>query len=522
MRKIEQIIKLNFLNKYWIESSLFLSAILLHYSRLDNSIFESHSFRQTQTAFGIRSLLRNNFDLLNVELPVFGPPWKVPLEFPIYQFFAASLSKIFNLQIEFSGRLTSLIFFLLSAFLIYLILKILSNQSIARISLLLFLFTGYSLQWGTSLLIEWVPVSFSLLATLFLITQIKNNFSNYILFSILIFVSMSAASLTKVTSVVPYLALQSFFVLLLHLNLKKLNIKSLYLLFCSTLSLLPAFIWTRFADSIKEQNIFTVGVTSKGLRNWNFAYPGQRTDFPTYVTIFSRIDQAIIGLIIVFILGYVASFKFDRNYRIYLTVFLISASSAPVIFLNLYYRHDYYLVAIFPLIIAGLAISIWSLVATLTSRTKGSAMGIIALSVIYFTLTSSIGAQYLSNFKSNGGYPSSQATIQRYTSASDKLLVVNCDWDPTTLYFADRKGLMLLPGWYSVDSNINQAEQERYLDSNLPKDYWDQFTYLYVCGFETAQAEGLPSQVDQIQLISNKYEKTYLENGLYKLVRKSG
>jgi hypothetical protein len=33
--------------------------------------------------------------------------------------------------------------------------------------------------------------------------------------------------------------------------------------------------------------------------------------------------------------------------------------------------------------------------------------------------------------------------IRAATNANDLILVVGCDWNPTTLYFADRRGLML-------------------------------------------------------------------------------
>lgn len=508
------------LSKYWIELFILSFSILLHSTRLDNSIFESHSFRQTQTAFGIRSLLQNNFDLINVELPIFGPPWKAPLEFPVYQFFAAAIENFFHFGIEYSGRLTSFLLFLSSGIILYFIARQNLNVSVARISLGLFYFTSYALQWGTSLLIEWTPVTFSLLATLVVSNQLLNNFSRLIFSSIFIFATMSIAGLSKITSIIPYLFFQTFLALAFLLKQKKLSFKPFLLILSSGLGVLPAIIWTNYADFIKEQNVFTMGLTSKSLQSWNFAYPGQRLDFPNYVTIFSRIDQAIFGLTIIFILGFVASFKFDLKYRLHLFFAFVAVVISPLIFLNLYYRHDYYLAALYPLLIFMISIACWALGASLSGRTSGKVSVIVVLGIIFYTWTSSLGAQYLLNFKTNGGYPSSKETIQKYTSEKDKLLVVNCDWDSTTLYFAERKGLMLLPGWYSVDSNVDQLAQEQYLDSNLPIDYWDQFTYLYVCGFDTAQAGDLPNQVDQINLISNKYSKIYLENGLYKLYRR--
>ena len=50
----------------------------------DASLLDRYQFRLTQTALGAYWLQRDGFSLAH-PLPIFGPPWSVPLEFPLYQ-----------------------------------------------------------------------------------------------------------------------------------------------------------------------------------------------------------------------------------------------------------------------------------------------------------------------------------------------------------------------------------------------------------------------------------------------------
>ena len=45
-----------------------------------DNLFGHHSFRQSQTALAVSWLISNPFEI--DYLPVFGHPWKLPMEFP--------------------------------------------------------------------------------------------------------------------------------------------------------------------------------------------------------------------------------------------------------------------------------------------------------------------------------------------------------------------------------------------------------------------------------------------------------
>ena len=74
------------------------------------SILDRHEFRQTQTAISTYWIKEAGFHL-NYETPLFGPPWSIPMEFPLYQWLVASTSSILGSGLESSARGVSLFFF---------------------------------------------------------------------------------------------------------------------------------------------------------------------------------------------------------------------------------------------------------------------------------------------------------------------------------------------------------------------------------------------------------------------------
>ena len=55
----------------------------------DASIRDRHEFRQHQTALSTYWMRETGYKL-DYETPLFGPPWSVPMEFPVYQWITAT------------------------------------------------------------------------------------------------------------------------------------------------------------------------------------------------------------------------------------------------------------------------------------------------------------------------------------------------------------------------------------------------------------------------------------------------
>jgi len=82
-----------------------------------------HEFRQTQTALITYYIdLQNNFSI-DYETPIFGPPWQMPLELPVYQWVVVLVKRAFDLADFQAARTVSLASFYLALPGVWLLLK---------------------------------------------------------------------------------------------------------------------------------------------------------------------------------------------------------------------------------------------------------------------------------------------------------------------------------------------------------------------------------------------------------------
>ena len=92
---------------------IFLLQIIFYTYSFNSTLLDHMGYRQTQTA--LSTLWMSNSDSwLNFTFPVFGYPWLLPLEYPIFQIISYWLSGIEFVQLQTSGRLLSLIVFYMS------------------------------------------------------------------------------------------------------------------------------------------------------------------------------------------------------------------------------------------------------------------------------------------------------------------------------------------------------------------------------------------------------------------------
>jgi len=426
---------------------IILLAFTIRIRRLNDSIFEMHDFRQAQTAFGIKSIADNNLNILEAQVPVLGPPWKIPFEFPIYQWISALFSNLFNLSPDFSGRLVSTIFFLTTSIALYKLVKNLAGNFSALASLPIFLFSSFGIQWGSAVTIEWASTAFLLWGLYFLIKHVEMEkvFSLWLASSV---VFIGTASLTKITTTIPWVIAFSLYLVAKTFSNKQLKISATWILGLAS-SYLPTFAWNRYADSIKSQNPYTVWLTSDNLTAWNFGTIEQRINFETWSAIIKTADQTIFGsLILFFTVTIIYVSTNNKNQKEFLLFFSIIVLG-PLIFTNLYWAHMYYLSAIYPAMAAAVAIIFTGLLKDYSNRLQKLVVVIPIVIILFLGYVSDLGRFYLTNFRTDNGVPAASQLILDNTPEDSKIIVMGCDWNPKTLYFANRKGLMLMPGRFS-------------------------------------------------------------------------
>src|SRR5579885_2385972 len=129
----------------------------------NHTILDQYGFRQAQTAITVDYLLRGG-PWIAYETPVLGPPWAIPFEFPVYQWITAGLVKLFHVPIDQTGRAVTALFFYLSLFPVFFLLREI-GQSREQVwpFLILMLVSPLYLFWSRAVLIESCSVFFGLL-----------------------------------------------------------------------------------------------------------------------------------------------------------------------------------------------------------------------------------------------------------------------------------------------------------------------------------------------------------------------
>src|SRR5262249_36283230 len=133
------------------------------------------------------------------KLPLFGPPWECPFEYPVFQIAAAGVDAIapWN-NLDLSIRVTNLIFFYLSAVALYLLARLFfPGPAVALFASAVFLLAPYNLAWSRTSMIEYAATFFALSYLLCFLRWTMNPtrtiFVTGLCFGVL-------ASLTKITT----------------------------------------------------------------------------------------------------------------------------------------------------------------------------------------------------------------------------------------------------------------------------------------------------------------------------------
>ena len=258
-----------FTSDIFFVSTLVLANFLFRIHLFDHPISD---FRETQTAFGVRSILRNGMSIFRADVPVFGPPWKLPFEFPVFQYCAAVVEQIFGFGEVKSSLITATIFFLASGVALFVLVRIVSESATARIALILYLFSAYGLHFGTRVSIEFTAVFFLLLAMISILKFFEVGQYRYLFF---LFISGSLGSLVKITTAVPWIMVG---ISLVILTSKKSFWVKIFCFCVSSTSIFIGLLWSQYADSVKEQNPHTRFLKSENLHGFIFGSIRQRLD----------------------------------------------------------------------------------------------------------------------------------------------------------------------------------------------------------------------------------------------------
>ncbi len=444
--------------------------------QLAHSLAEAYSFRQTQTAFTVREYAENGINLLTSPVPVFGPHSSVPMEFPLFQAIA-SLFASAGMPADMAARTLGLISFQAAAVLLALLLLRWHGRAVAVVGVALFEFLPFGLLCGASSLIDFMSVALSLLMVLGLDHWFNRGSVWWLVAGSL---GAIVGFLVKVTTVPSwgFLVLVSLILVIRQFGWAKSWKRIVVGLAVGPgLGFVGAIAWTLYADRVKAGMEITTFVTSSSLRSWNFGTLTQRFDPETYRVILDRIAQEIAGFGLIGLLVAVVAVIFQSRVQDRITTlgWIAVAVSGPLVFLNLYFVHSYYLIAIYPALVAAIAIGgVWALRRITVARWQQRALaaGVIGL-LFVATATSPLGRSDVAQFAVGQGTPALSNLLKDQTEPDDLIILIGCDWDPTFLFYAERSGVM-----------FRQADSQHFWDDHDIADY----DYLFSCNGSDGQA----------------------------------
>jgi hypothetical protein len=432
----------------WSVSLLALSAFAFSvwatFVGFHHSLFDFHGFRQAQTALSA-AYMEHGGPFLRYQTPVFGPPWSIPFEFPLYQKIVALIAEHLGTPLTETGRAVSIAFFYLCFFPLASILKRLGYRP-PQILAVLSLFAASPLYIMVSRLfmIESTALFLSLMYAdqmIRLVTDQRPWRYRHILSAAIFGV---LAGIVKVTTFAPFFVLGAG-VATVHI-LKRCSRDSLstgrivgIATLCGLLPCLCAVLWTRFADAVKSENPIGRYFTSKILAPWNFGTLDERLN-PSNYRHFLHAVGGQAGSIVLLCLLVLLHAVLVRRWNWFALVSFSLYLFTPLVFFGLHLVHEYYpyASALFLLVAAGLLIA-----DLLALPGRRAWVGFVTLAALLSACAYRYHGQYYLLQRENApGRPGAAAVIDRTTAPDDVIVITGLDWSSELPYQSHRRAIM--------------------------------------------------------------------------------
>jgi hypothetical protein len=432
----------------------------------------SSNWRSSQTLLTSFWFQKDGITLFHPQLPIYGPPWYVPFEFPVYQAISALFSNITHLNLTAASRVVSVACFYVSAiFLLLLCLEFLNNKTLSAIIFLVYLFLPYDIRFSTEILIDYLSVALAL-GYIFWIKKFFDSPRNFWAFILaIIFGCLGAA--VKITTmaivIIPAIlialdGIQTWGIKLEDLAapkgiIGKIGKQKLPFLLLAGIAILPvlsAELWTKYADGIKQANVFTSWLTSKNLTDWNYGTLSMKTSFTNWWNWLMNINNYFFlgGILLIFLFsGIVFLYRMPLKSRCFFGTAFAGALLTIFIFFNLY-LHEYYYIAISSYMSVLIGFGIYSLIKFLFPHKIWWIVfgGIFFVFILfkgidqYRAFQTEVQAEI--NYEKTSIIPLANR-VAAVTLENEHIISFQSDWYPDFILYSQRKGLILSPREYS-------------------------------------------------------------------------
>jgi 4-amino-4-deoxy-L-arabinose transferase-like glycosyltransferase len=417
----------------WLAVGLITIYVLGVLPSLGQTLLESHAFRQTQTAYTAVLYAERGIDLLRPPLPILGPPGALPQEFPLFQAVGAIFISL-GLSPDPAMRLTGLASFIATAALLFVLASRLMGSLGALVALAAFLFNAHAWLYGRTSLIEYLATAGGVGLLLFTLGWVDS--SRPIHWTLALFAGMLAV-LVKITTGVFYLV--PLFFLRGRSGRWGFQHASIWLLAFAVLAV--GYAWSWHAESVRSETPASTFLALENQYGWFLGTVGQRLDIGEWrVPLVAMLMLTGSGLMVW------APVAVQRARRLphapFAMAILALAVAVPLLLFNLYAVHDYYYIAIAPLVALGIGLGaerLWTVRSRVWARRAmvGLAGAWIA-TVIGLTGTWSL--IYRTPVEQDetmtiAGY------VRQHSEPDDWVVLRGLGWNPTFLYYARRQGI---------------------------------------------------------------------------------
>ncbi len=463
----------------------------------DAPILDRHEFRQTQTAISAFWIKEAGYHL-DFETPIFGPPWSIPLEFPVYQWVVATTSRLLGLGLESTARGVSLFFFLATLPAVYGLAGLLNLAPSRRLLVVSTVLASPTyLFYARSFMIETTALC---CATWFLYTITRAVRDNRGWFAVWAAVFAVLAGLTKITTFAVFLPPAALLTWLYWQPRWANRVKQPATCWRVTglaiapvvLGLVIAYWWVRHGDGLKRMNPFAGFLVSAESAGWVRGTWAQRVSAEFWAENWRNISSMVLGAVPLAVLALGATVV-DPVYRRIAAWGAGFFLGALLLFANLYYFHDYYYCASAVFLLGGAGVllaGIWDS-PRLPALTKWLALLLV------------LGGQFELYYFSYGSYqrrelpaPPAIAAVTRAVVARDKVVVIyGWDWNTLVPYYAERRVIMVPRG---------REPETKVLDEILRRVPSDQIAALIIRNDETLRAspEFIRERLNRFRLAS--------------------
>jgi hypothetical protein len=469
------------------------------------SLIDQHEYRQAQTALSVFWMLHSVWQLA-YPLPLFGPPWSAPMEFPTYQALVAGWVSLTGCSIETAGRSIGVLMLALSLPAVWQLGRILDWSRPSRVlAAAAAMSAPVYLFYGRAILIETTALCAAAWFLVGLATILERPTLRAVLITGVVGV---LAGLTKITTFAVFLIPAG---LLFARNWRAGRLPLRSFLAGATpvgFALGAGFAWTTWSDHIKQSNPLTGFLVSSAMKEWNWGTLAQRLSGKFWLKFWQHTTEVVIAtpaLVAVVLLAIFAPAQVRRQ------VLALAASylGGVLLFSNLYFIHDYYYCANagILLVAAGLILG-----AAWESPSLPRFIKITATLILFGAQWAVYARSYGHHFKRASISPPAIANVIRAaTGPEDVIVYFGAEWGALIPYYSQRRAIVLPGG-----PRERLAELDRVLATLPPR----RVAAMYVRGPETIDdKEFLRERIAQfdlnsIPLAEGKEEVLYLQRDL--------